>query len=254
MITVKKGVYFSWRLKNLFILILPLYLVATFIFVSILGVLKNNDESIGVIAPDVNLTPLIIIDPGHGGEDGGTSSSKGTLEKDINLDISQKLALLMNLVGYRTLMTRTEDKLIYSGTPLSMREKKVSDIKNRMEIMNANPSAVFLSIHQNYFSESKYWGTQVFYSGNDPQSKLIADELQHTVASNLQKDNTRKIKQSGKEIYLLYHATTPAVMVECGFMSNPSEALLLCDNAYQMKMALTLIGGINNYFETKGEK
>lgn len=214
----------------------------------------RKEKSVSVVTTEVENVPHIIVDPGHGGEDGGTASSKGVLEKAVNLEISNKLSKLLNLVGYRVIMTRTDDKLIYDSTSETMRQKKVSDIRNRMKIIENNPDSVFLSIHQNYYTESTYWGTQVFYSGNNTESKIVADEIQKSVAQNLQKDNTRKIKQSGEEIYLLYHAKSPAVMVECGFMSNPSEALLLCDEAYQTKMAIAIINGVNSYIKNKGEK
>ena len=201
----------------------------------------------------ISTLPLIIIDPGHGGEDGGTSSADGIIEKDINLSISRKLDILLTLCGYNTLMTRNEDKLIYNGSHESMRSKKVSDIRNRMSIIENNPESVFLSIHQNYFTQQKYNGAQVFYSPNNPESKLIADYIQNSVREGLQTENERKTKKSGKEIYLLYHSKTPSVMVECGFMSNPTEAALLNDEEYQIKMSLVILNGLNEYFIAKGD-
>lgn len=201
----------------------------------------------------ISALPLIIIDPGHGGEDGGTSSADGIIEKDINLSISRKLDILLTLCGYNTLMTRNEDKLIYSGSHKSMRSKKVSDIRNRMSVIENNPESVFLSIHQNYFTQQKYNGAQVFYSPNNPESKLIADYIQNSVRESLQTENERKTKKSGKEIYLLYHSKTPSVMVECGFMSNPTEAALLNDEEYQIKMSLVILNGLNEYFIAKGD-
>ena len=201
----------------------------------------------------ISALPLIIIDPGHGGEDGGTSSADGIIEKDINLSISRKLDILLTLCGYNTLMTRNEDKLIYNGSHKSIRSKKVSDIRNRMSVIENNPESVFLSIHQNYFTQQKYNGAQVFYSPNNPESKLVADYIQNSVRESLQTENERKTKKSGKEIYLLYHSKTPSVMVECGFMSNPTEAALLNDEEYQIKMSLVILNGLNDYFITKGD-
>ena len=150
-------------------------------------------------------------------------------------------------------MTRNEDKLIYNGSHESMRSKKVSDIRNRMSVIENNPESVFLSIHQNYFTQQKYNGAQIFYSPNNPESKLIADYIQNSVREGLQTENERKSKKSGKEIYLLYHSKTPSVMVECGFMSNPTEAALLNNEEYQIKMSLVILNGLNEYFIAKGD-
>ena len=246
---MKKGVYFTFTFKSLFGAFLTLCLTVSFISMLFYTSKVKENESLSVSITENDAYPLIIVDAGHGGEDGGTSSSQGVREKDINLQISDKLSMLLNLAGYKTLLTRTEDKLLYDGEPDTMRSKKVADIRKRMEIINSNPESIFLSIHQNFFTESKYWGTQVFYSGNNPESKLIAEEIQRSVVGSFQKDNARKIKQSGKEIYLLHNAKSPAVMVECGFMSNPSEALLLSDEKYQINMAVAIINGVNNYLK-----
>lgn len=196
--------------------------------------------------------PVIIIDAGHGGEDGGASSSRGILEKDINLSISMKVKSLLELLGFQTVTVRDDDSLIYDSSCKTMREKKVSDIHKRLDIMNSYHGCIFLSIHQNHFSQSKYTGAQVFYSKNTPESALLAECIQNSFAQNLQKENTRKIKPSGTEIYLLYHAKETAVMVECGFLSNSGEAELLNDNDYQTKTALTIVSGLTQYLGQAG--
>ena len=196
--------------------------------------------------------PVIIIDAGHGGEDGGASSSRGILEKDINLSISMKVKSLLELLGFQTVTVRDDDSLIYDSSCKTMREKKVSDIHKRLDIMNSYPGCIFLSIHQNHFSQRKYTGAQVFYSKNTPESALLAECIQNSFAQNLQKENTRKIKPSGTEIYLLYHAKETAVMVECGFLSNSGEAELLNDNDYQTKTALTIVSGLTQYLGQAG--
>lgn len=196
--------------------------------------------------------PLIIIDAGHGGEDGGTQSSDGVLEKGINLSISKKIDEILKKRGYKTLMVRTEDKLIYDSDCKTQREKKVSDIHKRMEIMKSNTDSIFLSIHQNFFSESKYHGAQVFYSKKITESEKIADSIQHSIVEKLQPDNKREIKPSGTDIYLLYNAVVPAVMVECGFMSNPEEAEKLCDEDYQTQMSDAIVDGLVEYLNNFG--
>ena len=251
-IVLKKGLYFTLNFKSLFVgTIVSCLIISLILFIAVPE--KSSTASAENIRTVQNEKQLIIVDPGHGGEDGGTVSSRGVNEKKINLEISEKLKKIFELCGYRTIMTREEDKLIYDGAPKTIREKKVSDLRNRLNFSENNPDGIFLSVHQNYFTESKYWGTQVFYSGNNEDSKLIAENIQKSARNNIQNDNYRKIKKSGKEIFLLHNIKSPAVMVECGFMSNPSEALKLEDNSYQIKMALSIIDGINNYLSIKGE-
>ena len=250
---MKKGLYFSVKFKSLFFSLLSFTFVVSFLFIVMYSYEARKGDSVNNSITANNL-PLIIVDPGHGGEDGGTSSAEGVLEKDINLSISEKLDILLTLSGYNTLLTRNEDKLLYDGEPETIRTKKVSDIRKRIEIIENNPESIFLSIHQNYFTQSKYSGAQVFYSANNEESSFVAESIQGSVKEKLQRTNERKIKKSGKEIYLLYHAQSPAVMVECGFMSNPEEAKLLGDNEYQIKMSLAIIDGLNIYFDIKGEQ
>lgn len=244
---MKSKLYMTFRFRYLIVFLMLFLLVIAFAVLFI-----TEQSSINAMSETVTpVLPTVIIDAGHGGEDGGTQSSSGILEKDVNLQISRKLNLLLKALGYKTVMLRDEDKMLYTGELSSQREKKVSDIKNRMNVINTYPDALFLSIHQNYFTESKYNGTQVFYSPNNAESRLVAQSVQDSVITLVQNKNTRKIKQSGKEIYLLYHANNPAVMVECGFLSNPGEALLLNDSEYQKKISLAIINGINRYYKGK---
>lgn len=192
---------------------------------------------------EVKSEKSIIIDAGHGGEDGGAVSDGGILEKHINLSVCQSLNEIFSLFGYNTIMTRDADRLIYDSGCDTIRQKKVSDIRNRMALIEKTPDCVFLSIHQNHYESMMSCGTQVFYSANNPLSEKLAGSIQQTIVSDIQHDNARKIKKSGKEIYLLYHAQVPAVMVECGFLSNPSEALKLSDKDYQKTMAFEIFKG-----------
>lgn len=195
----------------------------------------------------------VIIDAGHGGMDGGTSAKDGTLEKNLNLQIAQKLDEILRSMGIETVMTRSEDVSIHDESAKTVRQKKVSDIKNRLNIINSTENAVFVSIHQNHFSNPKYSGTQVFYSKNDPLSRLLAECVRMAVISYLQPENTREIKQSGTEIYLLYHSPVPSIMVECGFLSNVQEANSLKDEEYQRKLAFLIAIGIVDYFKNTKE-
>ncbi len=244
---MRKGIYLSFTLKRM--LAVASFMALGILTVAIAGIFGSKASVSSARVTEEK--PLIIIDAGHGGEDGGTQSSSGILEKDINLNISLKLNYILVSLGYKTILIRDEDKMIYGDGCSTQREKKVSDIKNRMAVIEENPNSIFLSIHQNYYSQSKYKGAQVFYSPNNEKSMLIAESVQKSIVKFLQNDNERKIKKSGKEIYLLYHAKSPAVMVECGFMSNPGEALLLNDESYQKKMALAIAAGVTQYI--KGE-
>ncbi len=245
---MKNGLYFSFRMKN------AISLTVTFVlFFSLTVMLNFIGVFSGSVAVTAETTPVIIIDPGHGGEDGGTQSSDGTLEKKINLDISVKINELLLAEGFTTVLTREGDYMIYDESASTQREKKVSDIHNRMKIVEENGDCILLSVHQNYFTESKYSGTQVFYSKNNPDSEVLADEIQKSVVSVLQPDNTRQIKESGTDIYLLYHSQVPSVMVECGFMSNEAETEKLKDEDYQQKMAEAIVEGLLNYLESNPE-
>ena len=235
---MKKGLYLSFNLGKA----LTLCLVSVLVFSL---VLSFGYASIPTVADVVKCKNTVIVDAGHGGEDGGTQSSAGVLEKDINLAVSLKLGALLRLMGYSVIYTRTQDKLVYGADAVTQRQKKVSDIQYRLKLTQTYPDALFLSIHQNYFTQSKYTGAQVFYSKNNPQSEKLADSIQESIRSLLQPENDRQIKPTGKDIYLLYHAALPAVMVECGFMSNPGEALLLSDELYQKKICLAVTAGIS---------
>lgn len=227
-------------------------MMGTFIlFFSSVMLLYLSNSFAGAVKTSNGGMPVVIIDPGHGGEDGGTQSEDGTLEKDINLAISLKINDILLSEGFNTVLVRDGDYLIYDESSSTLREKKVSDIHNRMKIMGSYDDCIFLSVHQNYFTESKYSGAQVFYSKNNPESQKIALEIQSAIVSELQPDNTREIKESTTDIYLLYNAQAPAVMVECGFMSNKEEAANLCDENYQLKMAESIVKGLKQYLENK---
>lgn len=191
--------------------------------------------------------PVVIVDAGHGGEDGGAVALDNSAEKMYNLDIALKLQKILEINGFRVIMTRRDDVMTCDEGLESIRSKKISDIRNRFKIIEENPDAVFVSIHQNKFSDSVQHGTQVFYSGNNPQSKVLADSIQQTVTENLQPDNKRMTKKSGTEIYLLYHAQVPAVLVECGFVSNSGDLQKLKTEEYKTQLAMLIAEGVIRY-------
>ena len=192
----------------------------------------------------------IVLDPGHGGEDGGAVGQEGIVEKDINLKIALKLKDLLTSAGYDVVMTREEDEAIYDDSAETLREKKRSDLNNRAQIIEKNSSnkTIFVSVHQNKFPDPKYFGTQIFYSKNDQKSEKLASSIKDSVVGFLQSQNTREIKPANKKIFLLNKAQIPAVVVECGFLSNEEEAKKLSSSNYQSKMAFSIYCGIINYF------
>lgn len=228
--------------------------IAILLVVSIICVQRINSTPvpISVMAQYSTKLPTIIIDAGHGGVDGGSSGIDGTVEKDINLSIALMLRDTLEFYGFETIMIREEDKSIHSEGANSIREKKVSDLHNRLNIINSTENCVFVSIHQNYFEQTQYSGTQVFYSPNNPESKAMAEIMQKTIVNMLQNDNSRQIKQAGKTLYLLNNAKKPAIMIECGFMSNEKELALLKSEEYQQQMALSITNGILKYMESVG--
>ena len=190
--------------------------------------------------------PMIVIDAGHGGEDGGAEVD-GVLEKDINLSIAGKLSEILRLCGCRVTEIRDEDISVYDSDAQTLREKKVSDLKRRVEIANESDNNILVSIHQNKFDNSAYSGAQLFYSSNHDDSRVLAESIRGAITSLLQKDNTRELKPAGSDIYLLDHAEVPAVIVECGFLSNQEERSKLMDDDYQNEMAYAVAMGVLEY-------
>lgn len=240
-------------MKNRFRLTVVL-LIALFIIVLILVLIYTayKNELASVFGSGTNNAQTVILDAGHGGLDGGAVGIDGTVEKDINLQITQKLKAILELYGYNVIMTRSDDGSIHDSEAHSAREQKVSDIHNREKIITEHPDALFVSIHQNHFTQSYVHGTQVFYSGNNDLSPALAQSIQDAIVSHLQPDNKRLIKKSGTEIYLLYHSKIPSVMVECGFMSNSNDMNDLKNQDYQRVLAFSIAGGITNYLKTQG--
>ncbi|MBQ5590796.1 MAG: N-acetylmuramoyl-L-alanine amidase [Clostridia bacterium] len=187
--------------------------------------------------------PIIIVDAGHGGFDGG--AVKGNIiEKDINLRFALSLEPMLKAFGYKVLMTRTTDSSTEDAGLSTIRQKKVSDIKNRLSLIENNEIECFISLHQNMFSQSAYKGTQVFYSDNNASSEIYAKCIKENIQGLLQTENKREIKSCGKNIYLMYYTTKPAVLVECGFMSNYEELNLLLDENYRKKLNFCILNGV----------
>ena len=153
---------------------------------------------------------------------------------------------MLRAYGFQTIMTRDSDVSIHSPDAKTVRQQKTSDLKNRLKLLEDTSSGILISIHQNKYSQSSAHGTQVFYGKNCPESKELAEMLQKTITGYLQPENTREIKQATKDIYILYQATKPAVMVECGFLSNAAEADKLTDEEYQDQIAFSICTALMN--------
>ncbi len=187
----------------------------------------------------------VVIDAGHGGEDGGAVGVGGTLEKDINLEIALALYDVFSLTDIDVVLTRDGDYLLYKEGQES--RKKFNDLNNRVSICKSYDNPIMLSIHQNKFPLSKYKGLQVYYSKNNGASKTIADAIQTKTSSYLQKDNNRKIKEAGRNIFILDRLDCPAVLIECGFLSNEEDEMNLNDEDYQRKIAFTIFSSLMDY-------
>lgn len=222
--------------------ILLLLVAAVLVFAAGLAVRPN-------IAPTgANLSGRrIVVDAGHGEPDGGAVGPAGVAEQAINLTIARFLQEQLEKAGIEVVMTRTEAEGIYDTGLSTVREKKRSDLFNREKVMNDSGADLFVSVHLNKFSQSKYSGPQVFYSPNKAESEQAAKCIQNSLISTLAPPSEREIKKSTDDIYLLKQAKIPAVLVECGFLSNPQEEALLLQEEYQKKVALAMYQGIISY-------
>lgn len=191
----------------------------------------------------------IIIDPGHGGFDGGADGLFGIVEKDINLDIGVKLKEMLSTMGFNVVMIRESDVSLEDDCSKSISERKTSDMKNRLKFCDNYDNPIFISIHQNKFYQSNCFGTQIFYGRHNSKSKLLAEKLQNNFKIDINKNNNREIKKGEKNLFLLYNTKCPIVLIECGFISNPSEARLLIDGDYQSKICFVIMKSLIEFIE-----
>ena len=194
----------------------------------------------------------IVIDPGHGGEDGGATGVAGTRESDLNLAVSLRLQALLRLFGHEPVMVRTTDTAVYSAGAGTISEKKVSDIHNRVRLVNDTPGALLVSIHQNFFTQGKYSGAQVFYA-DDAYSRELAQQMQAQLRASLDPGNRREAKGAAGTVYLMNHIQTPGILVECGFLSNAAEEARLNTPAYQTRLAMTMAAVLLQNLEDANE-
>ena len=172
----------------------------------------------------------------------------GTVEKNINLNICLKVSDFLKANGYQVILTREADVSTDTQKTNQNKFNKKSDLENRLKLMHDNPDAIFVSIHLNKFTTSVAKGAQVFYSKQPENSKILSECIRAKIVNLLQPDNTRINKQATSSTFLLHRATVPAVLVECGFLSNDSELAQLKTEDYQNEMAFCIYCGINDYF------
>ncbi|OAT86463.1 N-acetylmuramoyl-L-alanine amidase [Desulfotomaculum copahuensis] len=191
---------------------------------------------------------VIVVDPGHGGDDPGTVGCRGTLEKDIDLAVGKRLAALLQQAGAKVILTREQDKNLADGDIYDSRRLKVQDLSRRVALANDNKAHVLISVHMNHFSDPAEYGAQAFYQSGSEESKKLA--------ALIQIEMNRRLIDSGRQamagdFYVCRHARMPAVIVEAGFLSHPGEESKLRDPAYQEKAAQAVLTGLQNYFGAK---
>ena len=229
--------------RNNYIAFLPFYLLAVILCIGLAHGGSQAVTTLGESAP-VPREHTIIIDAGHGGIDGGATSCTGILESTINLQIALRLDDLMHFLGYQTYMIRTTDTSIYTqGNTIAA--QKVSDLKERVRIVNETEDAILISIHQNTFSDSRYGGAQVFYPKTDG-SKELASAMQGALITIANPDSKRVCKKADG-VYLMEHIEQTGILIECGFLSNPEEEALLRRDDYQKKLCGIIAATVGSF-------
>lgn len=217
-----------------------------------LAVCARMTDSALPASADISDRPVIVLDPGHGGLDSGAVGKNGVLEKDVNLSVVKHLQKLLELSGFRTVLTRSEDISIYDAGVEGIRNQKLSDMDNRLEIIQSYPDSIFLCIHQNNYTDPQYFGGQMFYNNNNPDNRTLAQIMQNRFAQ-LQPGNDREIKLTGDELFLLKSNKNPSLMIECGFLSSPEEEAKLGTEEYRQQLAFTIYGGVLEYMDASAE-
>ena len=225
--------------------------ITMFIFAySITAINTNNTlkgkETVATVALPVN-NKVIIIDAGHGVPDEGAESSSGTTEAESNLKIALKIQNLLEQSGATVLLTRSDENSIYDIDSKTLKQKKISDIHNRVKIGNESSADIFVSIHLNKIPQKQYWGWQTFYKGENAKGQKLATCIQNNLNESIQKENKR-VPSKIENVYIIKHVEIPTTIVECGFLSNTEEEQLLLTDEYQNKLAWGIYTGIMDYF------
>ena len=229
--------------KRMIMLLNLVVLVVVVCSVKNININKQTKETVAL--PITNKT--IVLDAGHGGEDGGAVSDNGTTEANTNLKIVLKLQNLLEQSGCNVILTRSDDNAIYDIDSKTLKEKKVSDIKERVKIGNNSSADIFVSIHLNKIPQQQYYGWQTFFKNGNDQGEKLANKIQENLNEAIQKENKR-VPLKIDNVYIIKHVEIPTCIVECGFLSNPEEEKQLMQDEYQNRLAWGIYTGIIDYF------
>lgn len=229
--------------KNLSVILLYMLIVSIFLAATYWG---STATSVIAQRIPVERGNTVIIDAGHGGVDGGATSCTGKLESAFNLEVALRLNDLMHLLGIHTKMIRTTDISVYTQGE-TIAAKKVSDLKERVRIVNETENALLVSIHQNTFPDGRYGGAQVFY-GEEGEGRQLAELLQTAFCSTVNPGSNRRSKQADG-VYLMEHINTTGVLIECGFLSNAEEEAKLRTDDYQKQLCCVIAATVSNYLD-----
>ena len=226
-----------------YVSLLPVYGILLLLLLSITIGWSRVITALSENAP-ANIKYTVVVDAGHGGVDGGATSCTGVLESQFNLEIATKLNDLLNLLGINTIMIRNTDCSVYTEGE-TIAQKKISDLKERVRIVNNTENCLLVSIHQNHFSDERYSGAQVFYAPTE-RSQTLAKSMQKTFVETINQNSNRLEKQANS-IYLMQHIHSTGVLVECGFLSNPQEEYALRTKEYQQKVCSVIACSVSNF-------
>ncbi|MBE7050420.1 MAG: N-acetylmuramoyl-L-alanine amidase CwlD [Ruminococcaceae bacterium] len=216
---------------------------------SVSSFLNVNEHKNSFVFAPLSAGKTIIIDAGHGYPDGGAIAGDGTLEKDINLEISKKLGMFFVQSGAKVIYTREGDDSVAEKDNKTIRDIKRDDLKSRRETLNSGEGDIFLSIHMNNFDDSKYSGAQVFYDGNNKDSKVLANLVQSYLKEFVDKTNTRKAKDAKNSIFIMRDSKIPCALIECGFLSNKKELEKLKSEEYQEELSYAIFCAVTEYIQ-----
>lgn len=232
--------------KKRITLILSGIFLSIFVFILTTGNIEEQNKYTSTVSLPAS-GKIIVIDAGHGVPDEGAQSSNGTTEAETNLKIALKIQNLLEQSGCTVVLTRSDENAIYDLDSKTLKQKKISDIKNRVKIGNESSADIFVSIHLNKIPQSQYDGWQTFYKEGSEEGAKLAKTIQENLNKTIQKENNR-IAKTIDNIYIIKHVEIPITIVECGFLSNPEEEKLLLEDEYQNKLAWGIYNGIIDYF------
>lgn len=231
---------------------MTLALAAMIGLVGVLSPLTERTSELTFADTPTDAPPItVVLDAGHGGEDGGAIGVNGVLEKDLNLSVASTVCDMLVSAGAEVVMTRTDDRLLYTEEQNVKGHRKEFDLRNRLELSEGYENGLLVSIHMNTFPQESCRGLQVYYSPNESSSRSLAAYVQESARLQLADSNTRKIKKAGSSIYLLHRSQNPAVMIECGFLSNTEECEKLSDEDYRRRLSFAIFCGIMEYINQK---